>query len=96
MSEADPIAARLRELVRQHGRELAGEILLRVGLGLVFSLLTFGFVFWVAVIFGWYFAWQLGLGVWQFAEIVTAVFFVVAHRRSAWSRVDPLARSVRL
>jgi hypothetical protein len=95
MKDADPIVDRLRELVRLHRKELAGDILFRVGLGLVFSLLTFGFIFWVAVVFGWFVAYQIGVSVWTFAWAVTAVFFVVAVF-SAFARVNPLAGVGRL
>jgi hypothetical protein len=87
---SDPIASRLRELVREHGRELRTDILIRVVTGIFFSLLTFGFVFWLVWVVGFVAAYQLGLAPWQLAAAVTGVFFVVASA-SAWYRVDPLS-----
>jgi hypothetical protein len=87
---SDPIASRIQELVRQHGRELRNDILIRIVTGIAFSLLTFGFIFWFVWVFGFVAAYQLGLAPWQLAAAVTAVFFVAATA-SAWYRVDPLA-----
>ena len=86
----EPIASRIRELVRQHDRELRTDILIRIATGLAFSLLTFGFLFWFMWVFGFMAAYQLGLAPWQLAAAITGVFFVVASV-SAWYRVDPLA-----
>jgi hypothetical protein len=86
----DPIASRIEELVREHGRKLRTDILIRVVSGIAFSILTFGFVYCFFWMFGCVVAYQLGLAQWQFATLATALFFVVAVW-SAWRRVDPLA-----
>lgn len=76
--------------MRRRNRELALDALLKAGLGLVFSLFTFGIVFWFSWVLGFFFGRQLDLHPWQFAAIVTGLFFSVATW-SAWRRVDPLA-----
>lgn len=81
---------RLAEMVRSRNRELAGDALLKAAIGVVFSLLTFGFVFWFGWFFGIYFSRQLNLPAWQFGALFTGVFLVAATW-SAWRRVDPLA-----
>jgi hypothetical protein len=86
----DPIASRIEELVRKHHHDLRTDILIRVVTGIVFSLLTFGFVYWFFWLFGFMAAYHLGFEPWQLAASVTAFFFVVATW-SAWRRVDPLA-----
>ena len=89
MNVAPNLADRLAELVRRRNRELLGDALLKAGFGVLFSFLTFGFVYW----FGWFlgfFLWRaLGMELWLFAAIFTSIFFVVAVW-SAWRRVNPL------
>ncbi len=90
MSNTRPIAARLQDAADRHNREVKLEVWGKVLLGVGFSFLVFGFVFW----FGWVAACILGhpldLEAWQFGALVTGLFFIVATW-SAWQRVDPLS-----
>lgn len=81
---------RLAEMVRRRNRELAVDAALKAGLGIVFSGLTFGVVFWFGWVAGFFFGRYLNLHAWQLGAIVAGTFFVVAAW-SAWRRVDPLA-----
>ncbi len=78
---------RLADAVRRRNRELAFDAALKAGLGIVFSLVAFGMLFWFGWVVGFFvnrsYAWQLGV-------VVAGVFFVTASL-SAWRRVDPLA-----
>ena len=89
------VVDRLAQLVRRRNRELAFDAALKAGLGIVFSLLTFGCVFWFSWVLGFFFASQLNLHPWQFGAVVTGLFVIVATW-SAWRRVDPLAGLQRL
>ena len=90
MSASPQIADRLAELVRRRNRELLGDAALKAALGVGFSLLTFGFIYWGGWLFGFFVARGLGLAGWQFGLLAAALFFVAATF-SAWRRVDPLA-----
>jgi hypothetical protein len=90
MRSVSQIAERLQQMVRQRNRELATDAILKIVIGIVFCLLTFGFVFWVALFAGCGVSGFFGLDAWQLALIVTGVFFVAAVW-SAWQRVNPLA-----
>lgn len=81
---------RIRALARARNRELAVEALIEAALGVLFTLLTFGFVFVLGLSAGWLVGRRVGLSAVGFAWIVTGVFFVTAVI-SAWRRVDPLA-----
>jgi hypothetical protein len=87
---SDSIASRIREMARKHDAGLRVDILIRIATGIGFSLLTFGFVYWFFWVFGFVAAHHCGLEPWQFAALITGVFFAVATW-SAWQRVDPLA-----
>src|SRR6476620_6991396 len=90
MKAATPIVDQLRLVVGQRNRELALDAALKIGMGIVFSLLTFGFLFWLGVFVGFGVAGYLGLHAWQFAAIFPGIFFAAAVW-SAWQRVNPLA-----
>ena len=90
MNRTEPIATRLRDLVRRHNRELAFDILLKASLGIIFSFFTFGFLFWAGWLCGWFVFGSFLLKPWQFGAFVAGLFFIVAVW-SAWRRVDPLA-----
>lgn len=80
---------RLTDRIRTRNRELAGDAALKGLLGVVFSLLTFGVVFWFAWVFGFCFVTSSGIHPALFAAIISGVFFVAATV-AAWQRVDPL------
>jgi hypothetical protein len=84
------ITGRLHDLVHRYNRELAGEALLKALLGVVFSILVFGFVFWFGWAVGWFVARPLGLEAWHCGALLSGLFLVVATW-SAWRRVNPLA-----
>jgi hypothetical protein len=88
MKNSAPITSRLQDLVRLHNRAIMLEVLAKTALGLVFTLLTFGFIFWVAWFAGFLLVSSLRHA-WLFAAAVTGIFLVVAIV-SAWRRVDPL------
>src|SRR5262245_32167814 len=90
MSASAPIVDQLQMVVKQRNRELASDAIIKIGLGIVFSLFTFGFVFWLGLFVGFGVAGYLGLTAWQFSAIFTGIF-VVAAVWSAWQRVNPLA-----
>jgi hypothetical protein len=90
MGEVAPIAERISRLVERRNRELASDAALKAGLGVAFSLLTFGVFFWFSWVIGFMVSALLSLYAWQFAAILTGLFFVVTVW-SAWRRVDPLA-----
>jgi hypothetical protein len=81
---------RVSELVRRRNRELAFDAALKAGLGIVFSVLTFGTLFWFGWVVGFFVGHSLGTYPWQLGSLVAGVFFVVATW-SAWRHVDPLA-----
>ena len=78
MASSAKTLQRLEDRVRRRNRELAGDAILKASLGVVFTLLTFGFIFWGGWVFGWLFARSFSLDPWQFSLILTGVFFVVA------------------
>jgi hypothetical protein len=91
MTDSSHVLKRLGKMVRRRNGELVFEAALKGLFGVVFSLITFGLIFWI----GWFsglifFAGALNLHAWQFGAILTGVFFVVATW-SAWRRVNPLA-----
>jgi hypothetical protein len=90
MKDIAPVVVRLQEEIRAHNRELATEAITKAVLGVLFTLLTFAFVFWIAWFFGVLMAGLLNLEAWRFGAVVTGVFLVVSIG-SAWRRVDPLA-----
>lgn len=95
MTPSPDIADRLGRLLRQRNRELAADAAAKALLGALFSLLVFGFVFWISWLAGIFVGGALGLRAWQLGLLVTGVFFVVALW-SAWRHVDPLADLERL
>jgi hypothetical protein len=90
MKNTAQVVGRLTEVIRAHNREVRFEALLKASLGVIFSLVTFGFVFWVGWVAGFFFANYIGLDAAQFALFLTLMFLIVATW-SAWRRVDPLA-----
>jgi hypothetical protein len=95
MSNPPQIASRLREIVRRYNRELALDALLKALLGIAFSFLVFGLLFWGGWFVGIFFARSLNLHAWQFGAFLSGLFLVTALW-SAWQRVDPLAGLQRL
>jgi hypothetical protein len=89
------IASRLQEMVRGYNNQLARDALLKAALGIAFSFLVFGVVFWTAWVVGFAVAGYLHLSAWQFATLLTGLFIAVSAW-SAWYRVDPLAALPRL
>lgn len=90
MKSNPQVAARLHDLVRRHNGSVAADAALKAALGIVFSFLTFGLVYWFGWFVGVFVARQVGLQAWQFGAIMTGLFLIVATW-SAWRRVDPLA-----
>jgi hypothetical protein len=95
MKSSPQIAVAVEDLVRRYNREVTLDACMKAGLGLLFSLLTFGFVFWGGWLAAFCFARSLGIAEWHIALLVTGLFFIVAAW-SAWQRVDPLANVPRL
>jgi hypothetical protein len=81
---------RIDDLVRRRNREIASEALLKAVLGIGFSIVVYGVLFWMGWFVGWFVAKYLNLHPWQFGALLSGLFFVVATW-SAWRRVDPLA-----
>jgi hypothetical protein len=77
-------------MVRRYNGELVYEAMVKAILGAVFSLFTFGFMFWIGWFFSWGVATSLSLEPWQCGALLAGVFFVVAAW-SAWRQVDPMA-----
>jgi hypothetical protein len=77
-------------VVRRHNREVGSDAALKASLGIVFSLITYGFLFWFGWVVGFFMAGSLNLHPWQFAAIFAGIFLIVATW-SAWVRVNPLA-----
>jgi hypothetical protein len=90
MSAAQSIAVQLGEMTGHYNRRLAFGAVLKASLGLVFSLLTFGFVYWFGWFLGFLIARYLSLQAWQFGLLFTAVFLTAATW-SAWRNVNPLS-----
>jgi hypothetical protein len=90
MNLSPQVVHRLNDLVRRHNREIAFQAALKGSLGIAFTLVTYGFIFWFGWFVGCLIASYLGLTAWQFGVILTSLFFVAATW-SAWRRVDPLA-----
>src|SRR5437660_1188795 len=81
---------RVNDLLRRRNRELAFEAALKASLGVLFTLVTYGVLFWMGWFVGVFIAGYLNLRPWQFGAILAGLFLVVAAW-SAWRRVDPLA-----
>jgi hypothetical protein len=90
MNDTSKTTHRLREMVSGYNRDVRLEVLFKSLLGLGFSVLVFGFVFWLAWFTGLFFTASLHLHAWQFAILVAGLFLIVATW-SAWKQVDPLA-----
>jgi uncharacterized membrane protein YhdT len=80
--------ARLTNLIHAHNRDVALDVAIKAGLGVLFTLVTFTFVWWMS----WYLAFRLagllGLEPWVWACIITAIIFI-SSVWTAWQRVDP-------
>jgi hypothetical protein len=90
MSNTAHIASRLQDLVGQYNREVWGDVLIKAGLGVVFSLVVFGLLYWFSWFVGVLIYPATGLVGWQFGTIFTGIFLAVAVA-SAWWCVNPLA-----
>jgi hypothetical protein len=90
MRTTSQIVNDLQWLVRRRNRELAFDATTKALLGAIFSLVTFGCVFWFSWVIGLGVARYLGMGPWLFGLLITGLFFGVAAW-SAWRRVNPLA-----
>lgn len=79
---------RIGRLIAQRNRELSLQAGVELVLGVIFTIVVFGVVFWIAYLAGFF-----CLSFWRpmnFALIVTGIFAVVAVC-SAWRQVDPFA-----
>ncbi len=95
MNVSPQLGACLGDMVRRCNRKLAFDAVLKASMGVLFSVLTFGFVYWAGWFFGFFFARYLSLHAWQFGVIFAGLLLVVATW-SAWRRVDPMAGLQRL
>jgi len=87
MPQDAPIAGRLLRRVRARNRELMTEMAVELGMGLLFTALTVGFLYWLL----WFICLFLGgIRAAPLARWMTALFMLVAAI-SAWRRVDPFA-----
>ena len=90
MNSAQQIADCITQMVQSRNRTLIFDATLKASLGIAFSTLTFGFIFWIGWMAGFCFFSWINLEPWQFAALVTGIFLGVAIW-SAWVRVNPLA-----
>jgi len=90
MSSSSQIVDRLHRLVRERNREVAIDATIKVLLGVFFSLVVFGFIFWVCWLVGFFVGSSWNIRPWQLGSLVTGLFFLVALW-SAWRHVNPLA-----
>jgi hypothetical protein len=90
MRTSSQIVDRLHSLVRERNREIAIDATIKVLLGVLFSLLVFGFVFWGTWLVGFFVGSSWNIRPWQLGLLVASLFFVVALW-SAWRHVNPLA-----
>jgi hypothetical protein len=90
MATKRPLVERLRRCIKLRNRELGIDAAIKAGLGVLFSLVTFGCVFWFSWVIGFAIAGYLGMRPWHLALGVTALF-AMAATWSAWHRVNPLA-----
>ena len=90
MNTSPQLADRLHNIIHRRNRELVSDAGLKAGLGIAFSLVTFGMLWWLGWVVGFMLGLQMGLDAWVIATLVTAVILVAATW-SAWNRVDPLA-----
>ena len=79
----------IRRLVAERNRELGLEAAVEAGLGLLFSAIVFGGVFWTAwlIFFFVFFSTQRA----TLIDSIVAGAFVVVSTISAWRRVNPFA-----
>ena len=75
-------AGHIRAAVRARNRELAREALLEAGLGVVFCMVIFGGVFWIAWLAMMFFF--TGLGYYAFT------YFTMHRFTEGWKRIPPL------
>lgn len=88
MSSQTRISDRIRRRVRTRNREFLIEAAIEAALGVVFSLMTFGLLFLIALYVLFRTGAPFGLTRWQFALILSAIAFVVCLI-SAWRRENP-------
>jgi hypothetical protein len=80
----------IARIVARRNGETALEAFGEVALGVLFTALTFGVVYWLAWVFGFFgLSGALGMRASELAAWITGVLFVVAVL-SAWRQVDPL------
>jgi hypothetical protein len=68
---------RLDKMVRRRNRELASDAILRAGFGVLFSCLSFGFVFWLGWLVSVELAPLLGFDAWLFGTVAAGFFLIV-------------------
>jgi hypothetical protein len=90
MKSTSHVSKRLYALATRYNRELWFEGVAKALLGVGFTLLVFGMLFWFWWVVGFFMAGSVGLEAGQFSTLVTGLFWIVAIG-SAWQRVDPLA-----
>jgi hypothetical protein len=90
MDVSPQLVRRVSNMVRRRNRELALEAVLKASLGIVFSLVIYGLLFWMGWFVGFFVSGYVNLRPWQFGAVLAGLFLVVATW-SAWRRVDPLA-----
>lgn len=95
MAAQSKIADRIRSMVRDHDRKVAGEAILKLLIGLVFTAMTFVMVFGFLYIGVGAFVAQFGISGLKFAMWSTLVFVLVSVG-SAWYRVNPMSGLRRL
>lgn len=95
MSESSEVVERLRYAVARVNQEIALDVGIRLVLGVIFSILTFGFLFWFGWVGGFVLGPQIGLSPFQLGAFGSSFFFLVALA-SAWFQVEPLAGLRRL
>jgi hypothetical protein len=77
-------------MVSRYDSDLLAKGAIKAVLGVVFSIMAFGLIFWCGWFFGFWLAASLGLESWQLGLLCSGLFLVVAIW-SAWRRVNPLA-----
>jgi hypothetical protein len=95
MNSSTELTQRLGDIIRRRNRALAGQAALKAGLGIAFSLITFGFLFWGGWFVGFVCGHYLGPAAWQFGLLFSGLFLAVATW-SAWRQVNPMAGLGRL
>lgn len=83
------VADRIQRLVRARNAEIAFEATVEIGLGVLFTLIVYGFIYLLAYLISGFIT--LAFLRWSpWPALATGVFLLVAFW-SAWRKVDPLA-----